>query len=163
VPTTPVRRLRTAAVLFALLGTVSGCGSSHPKPAAFKAKVVTFDDSSFASVGCPKTHALANCFSGTGSATLSPLGKISIARTVVSGDQKRSVPSGCDAADTVGTLTGAAGKANISGTGTLCGAVATYTLLVDGGSGSFAKLHVTGTIHNDGGAESWDVVTLTND
>jgi hypothetical protein len=162
VPPTSVRRLRTAAVLFALLGAASGCGSSHPKPAAFAATHVTFDDSSFASVVCPKAHALANCFSGTGSATLAPLGKISIARTVISGDQKRSVPSGCDAADTVGTLTGPAGKATISGTGTLCGAVATYSLLVDGGSGSLAKLHLTGTIHNDGGAESWDVVSLTN-
>lgn len=163
-PATPVRRLRTAAALLAcsaILGTASGCGSSHAKPAAFTATHVTFDDSSFASVLCSKAHALANCFSGTGSATLAPLGRISIARTVISGDQKRSVPAGCDAADTVGTLTGAAGKATISGTGTLCGAVATYTLVVDEGSGSFAKLHLTGTIHNDGGAESWDVVTLT--
>jgi hypothetical protein len=124
---------------------------------------VTFDDSSFAAVLCPKEHALANCFSGTGSATLSPLGTITIARTVISGDQKRTAPSGCEAADTVGTLTGAdGGKADITGTGTLCGAVATYTLLVDGGSGAFAKLHLTGTIHNDGGAESWDVATLNN-
>jgi hypothetical protein len=129
---------------------------------AFTPVRVTFDDSSFAAVLCPKAHALANCFSGTGSATLSPLGKITIARTVISGDQKRSAPSGCDAADTVGTLTGGGGKADLSGTGTLCGAVATYTLLVNGRSGAFAKLHLTGTIHNDGGAESWDVASLTN-
>ena len=62
----------------------------------------------------------------------------------------------------VGTLTGSDGaKASLSGTGTLCGAVATYTLLVGPRTGSFANLHLSGTIHNDGGAESWDITAVT--
>jgi hypothetical protein len=155
-------RLVRALPLAALLVAANGCGSGQAKPAAAVAHHVGFDDSSFGSVLCPEPHTLASCFTGTATATLAPLGKVSIARTVISGDQKRTAPAGCDPADTVGTLTGADGaKAIISGTGTLCGAVASYTLLVDHGTGSFAKLHITGTIHNDGGLESWDIATLS--
>ncbi len=153
------RQLVVAAVV---LSTASGCGSHPAKPAAASAQHVDFADASFASVLCDKTHILANCFAGTGTATIAPLGKVALARTVISGDQKRTAPAGCEPADTVGTLSGPDGaKAALTGTGTLCGAIATYTLLVDGGSGSFAALHLTGTIHNNGGAETWDITTLT--
>jgi hypothetical protein len=155
----PVRTLPLAVLLLA----ASACGSGYAKPAEAVAQHVSFDDSSFGSVLCPEPHALASCFAGTGTSTLAPLGTVSFSRTVISGDQKRTAPAGCDPADTVGTITRADGaKANLTGTGTLCGAVATYTLLIDGGTGGFAKLHVTGTIHNNGGLESWDVAALVN-
>ncbi|MDX6245846.1 MAG: hypothetical protein QOE76_3569 [Frankiales bacterium] len=158
-----MRRLGPVLAIAVVLSATSACAGKHSRPVAFTPVRVSFDDSSFGAVLCAKPHELANCFSGTGSTTLPPLGKITMTRTVVSGDQKRTAPAGCDPADTVGTLAGTnGGSAHISGTGTLCGAVATYTLLVDGGSGAFAKLHLTGTIHNDGGAESWDVASFAN-
>jgi hypothetical protein len=151
------------AALALLLSATSGCGAHSVKPPAAAAQHVEFGDASFAAVVCAAPHALANCFAGTGTATIAPLGKVSLSRTVLSGDQQRSAPDGCDPADTTGTLTGPGGaSASLSGAGTLCGAVATYTLVVKGRSGAWARLAMTGTIHNNGGAESWDVATLTN-
>jgi hypothetical protein len=161
--------VRGSVVIAALLASAS-CSSASAKPAApvgsttsaaGKVTHVDFADAQFSASTCPKDHALANCFSGAGSATLSGVGRVTIARTVVSGDQKRGAPDGCDPADTTGVLKDArGGSARISGTGTLCGLLAKYTLLVDGGTGSLAGLHITGSITNNGGAESWDVTNL---
>lgn len=164
---TPVRVLAGIAILLSAAAcskgsaerTAASTGSTTPATAA--ATHLDFDDSQFSASTCPENHALANCFSGTGSATLAPLGRITIRRAVISGDQKRSAPPGCDPADTAGVLKDAhGGTAQISGTGTLCGLLAKYTLLVDHGTGSLARLRITGAITNNGGAESWDVATL---
>src|SRR3978361_912164 len=85
----PARRLVVSGLL---LFAVSACGSDTPRSAAVPKQQVLFPDANFSSVLCPPAHVLANCFSGTGAATIAPLGKVALARTVVSGDQKRSAP-----------------------------------------------------------------------
>ena len=166
-PMTLVRGLVVGTVLLA----AAACGGGSTTPTAAHSSALTsaaattthvdFADSQFSASNCPKAHALANCFSGTGSATLPHLGRVTISRTVVSGDQQRTVPSGCDPADTTGVLKDAkGGTAQISGSGSLCGLLAKYTLVVDRGTGFLAGLRITGSITNNGGAEAWDITNL---
>src|SRR3954465_12558526 len=86
-------------VVAALLVAAAACGGASTQPAAAHTSIVSkaaaatqveFADSQFSASTCPPAHALANCFSGTGSATLPPLGNVTISRTVVPGDEKTS-------------------------------------------------------------------------
>ena len=143
--------------------TSSVTATAATAPAKAVVAHVDFTDSQFGGSDCPADHPLATCFSGTGTAALPGVGTLHLSRQVVSGDQSRSAPQDCEPADTTGTVKDDhGGTARVSGTGTLCGLLATYSLLVDRGTGSLAGLRVTGTITNNGGAETWDVATLTS-
>ena len=159
----PLNRLArgTALVLGAVLVLLGGCtATTGPQPRAASpvpgaAFDLDWDDSDFGIVACPDDHPTASCYGGSAVATLPVVGAVTLRRTVWAGDAPRSAPPGCITADTDGTLTAPSGRLPIHGTGSLCGALASYTLTSGTGTGTLAGVTIHAQVTNNSGAEHW--------
>ncbi len=156
-----------------LIAAIGGCSSSAKPaalpttptpsaatPSAAAASVpgafnIAWQDSSFASSGCPAGSAKdAVCYAGSASGQLPVIGTVTLSRSVVTSGPEDA--NGCVNAVTDGTLTSAGGVLTFHATGNLCtNQVATYTLTSSSGTGTLAGLTVTGTITNNAGDELW--------
>lgn len=133
--------------------SATAAATAGPVPGA--AFDLDWDDSDFGIVACPDDHPTASCYGGSAVATLPVVGAVTLHRTVWAGDAPRSAPPGCITADTDGTLTAPGGTLPIHGTGSLCGALASYTLTSGTGTGTFAGVTIQAQVTNNSGAEHW--------
>jgi hypothetical protein len=134
-------------------GSPAGAATASTVPGA--AFDLDWDDSDFGIVACPDDHPTASCYGGSAVATLPVVGALTLRRTVWAGDAPRSAPPGCITADTDGTLTAPSGSLPIHGTGSLCGALASYALTSGTGTGTLAGVTIHAQVTNNSGAEHW--------